>query len=67
MYPYRYSGYIVREEAVMLVRCVNCDDYLGDDADPMLAFDIENHMRVVHPTLPRIAVRDDAPAAAVRV
>lgn len=58
----RYSGHIVREEAVMvLIRCVNCDDYLGEDADPMLPFDIENHMRIVHPTLPQVPARADAP------
>jgi hypothetical protein len=54
---------IYREEAAMvLVRCAVCDDYLGEDVDPLLAVDIENHMRLLHPDSPRLTAAEIADA-----
>jgi len=47
---------------MVLVRCAVCDDYLGEDTDPLLAVDIENHMRLLHPDQPRLTASEIAKA-----
>lgn len=39
----------------MLEQCPKCGDYIGESNDPMLPWLIEDHMRLLHPDMPRVS------------